>query len=204
MANNHHSSSEDSQESPETSAETKEATPETAEAVDEQKMLEEAQQKAEEYKNLYLRALADVKNSQHRAQLDVQNAHKYGIERLARELLLVVDSLEQGLAVNSQDEALRQGMELTLKMFLDTLDKFGIHPIDPAGQAFNPLQHEAISIQPASSAEEANKVLIVAQKGFTLNERILRPARVIVASANTQDTKMAAATSAEKDTSQQT
>ncbi len=145
--------------------------------------LEEATKKASDNWDLFLRARADCENVQRRATLDVENAHKYGMEKFARELLLVVDSLDQGLvaAENSSDAGLKEGMKLTQKLLLDTLDKFAIKVIDPIDQPFDPAQHEALSTQPSDG--EPNRVLVVFQKGFTLQERILRPARVIVSRA---------------------
>jgi molecular chaperone GrpE len=140
----------------------------------------EAEKKAEDAR---LRGLAEIENIRRRTQLDIDKAYNYSIERLSGELLSVVDSLEQALTVDSSDEPLKQGVQLTLKLLLDILDKFGIQQIDPMGEVFNPTQHEAISLQPTDDANEANKVLLVAQKGFTLKERILRPARVVVANA---------------------
>ncbi|MEY3182676.1 MAG: hypothetical protein RLZ35_661 [Pseudomonadota bacterium] len=145
----------------------------------------EAEKKAEDVR---LRGLAEIENMRRRAQLDIENAHKYSIERLSRELLSVIDSLEQALAVESSDEPLKEGVQLTLKLLLDSLDKFGIQQINPVGEAFNPSQHEAISMQPTQNPTEVNTVLVVAQKGFTLKDRILRPARVVVASAMPQAT----------------
>jgi molecular chaperone GrpE len=155
----------------------------------------EAEKKAEDAR---LRGLAEIENMRRRTQLDIENAHKYSIERLSRELLSVIDSLEQALAVESSDDALKQGIQLTLKLLLDSLDKFGIQQVNPLGETFNPAQHEAISMQPTENAEEANTVLLVAQKGFTLKDRILRPARVVVASAAPQATRMAEAVVGEK------
>lgn len=146
------------------------------------KELEAAKAKAEENLNAYLRVRADIENIQRRAAIDVENTRKYGIERFAREMLVVVDSLEQGLQVadSAKDTAYHEGMALTLKLCLDIFDKFGIKRIDPAmGDAFDPLRHEAISAQVRDDMEP-NKILVVAQKGFILQDRVLRPARVIV------------------------
>ena len=143
----------------------------------------EAEKKAED---LRLRGLAEIENVRRRTQLDIENAHKYSIERLSRELLSVIDSLNQALTVESSDDALKQGVQLTLKLLLDSLEKFGIQQINPLGETFNPAQHEAIAMQPTENAKEANTVLVVAQTGFTLKDRILRPARVVVASAAAQ------------------
>ena len=146
-----------------------------------QAALAQSTEKAEENWQQFLRAKAETENARKRAQLDIENAHKYSIERLARELLAVIDSLEQGLQVKVEGEAaqsLHQGMELTLKLLLGSLDKFGIKPVSPEGQVFNPSLHEALSTAPSDG--EANRVLTVIQKGYSLQERVLRPARVIV------------------------
>lgn len=148
------------------------------------KALEEAQTKSEENWNLFLRTRADMDNLRRRAELDLDNARKYGVERFAREMLSVIDSLEHGLAIaeSEHDAAYRAGMALTLKLCLDIFEKFGIVEINPLGENFDPNKHEAISMQ-VNSEVEPNKILIVAQKGFILNERVLRPARVIVSKA---------------------
>lgn len=145
------------------------------------KALEESKEKAAENWNTYLRARADMDNIQRRAQLDVEKAHKYGVERFAKDMLAVMDCLEQGLQVadSVKDTAYHEGMELTLKLFLDIFDRYGIKQIDPIGESFDPLRHEAISAQ-MNNDVESNKVLVVAQKGFVLHDRVLRPARVIV------------------------
>lgn len=148
------------------------------------KAFEENKNKAEDNWNLYLRARADIENVRRRAQSDIENAHKYSIEKFARELLAVVDSLEHGLAIPVPEDAkaLHEGMELTLKLLLDTLDKYGVKSINPVGETFNPASHEALSMQ-VSNEVEPNKILFVAQKGFLLHDRVIRPARVIVAKA---------------------
>jgi molecular chaperone GrpE len=149
-----------------------------------EKALEEAKQKAEENWNLFLRTRADVDNIRRRAQLDNENARKFAIDKFARELLVVVDSLEHGIQVaeNAGDNAYREGMALTLKLFLDILEKFDVQRIDPKGEVFDPNRHEAISML-ENSEVAPNTVLVVAQAGFVLNDRVLRPARVVVAKA---------------------
>jgi molecular chaperone GrpE len=147
--------------------------------------LEEARKKVTENWELFLRARADGDNLRRRAVMDVESAHKYGIEKFAREMLAVVDSLDHGLSLASKsegDKALREGIELTHKLLIDILDKFGIKKLDPVGESFDPMRHEALSAQPNNEVE-ANKVLMVVQKGFTLHDRLLRPARVIVSKA---------------------
>jgi molecular chaperone GrpE len=143
--------------------------------------LNDAKMKVEENWNLFLRARADLDNYRRRAEIDIENARKYSLERFARELLAVVDSLEHGLAVaeSEHDSAYREGMALTKKLLLDIFEKFGIAQIDPLGEVFDPIKHEAISMQ-ASNEVEPNRVLVVAQKGFMLHDRVLRPARVVV------------------------
>ncbi|MBP9763727.1 MAG: nucleotide exchange factor GrpE [Gammaproteobacteria bacterium] len=151
-------------------------------------LLEEARRKAAENWDLFLRTRADADNIRRRATIDVENAHKYGVERLARELLAVVDSLDHGLAaVNADNNALKEGMELTYKLLLDTLTKFGILAINPVSEPFDPMKHEALTAQVKNDVEP-NTVLIVVQKGFTLQDRLLRPARVIVSKVEASET----------------
>lgn len=147
--------------------------------------LHEAKSKAEENWNLLLRAKAEVENVRRRSALELEKAHKYSIENFAKELIQIVDSLDKGLEIvdngeASQIEAILQGMQLTHKLLLDTLDKFAIKEINPIGQEFDPAKHEALSMQ-ESDEVAPNNVLMVVQKGFSIYERILRPARVIVA-----------------------
>lgn len=147
--------------------------------------LEAAKQKSEENRESYLRTLADMENVRRRAKIDVENAYKYSVEKFAKELVGVIDSLEHGVAVanTEHDNAMREGMELTLKMLLDIFDKFFIKRIEPAvGDSFNPTLHEALSMQPSEDIEP-EKIMFVAQRGFILQERLLRPARVIIAKA---------------------
>lgn len=157
-------------------------TNESLNSADLAKVLEETKNKAEENWNLFLRTRADMDNIRRRADIDVENAKKYGVERFARELLAVIDSLEHGLSVAEtvHDSVYREGMNLTLKLFLDILEKFGVYRITPSkGEALDPSKHEAISMQ-STNELEPNKVLMLAQAGFTLHDRVLRPARVVV------------------------
>ncbi len=148
--------------------------------------LEQAQARADEYRDQALRAQAELENVRRRATNDVESAHKFGLEKFARELLPVRDSLEMGLAAaDGADEAvakLREGTELTLKMFVSAMEKFGIVEVEAEGAPFNPEHHQAMSM--IESAEVApNSVLTVMQKGYLLNDRLLRPAMVVVAKA---------------------
>ena len=141
-----------------------------------------AEAKADENWQRYLRAAAEVENIRKRSARDVENAPKFALERLGKELLAVRDSLEMGLAAseNASVESLIEGSNATLKLLSTTMERFGITVIDPEGEPFDPESHEAISMQPSDDAEPGS-VLVVVQKGYALNGRLLRPAMVIVA-----------------------
>lgn len=146
--------------------------------------LAQAEARAAEHKDLYFRALAELENVRKRAVRDVEQAHKYALEKFAGELVAVKDSLELGLANRSQADAqsVLEGTEATLKLLSKAFEKSGIEELDPSGQPFNPELHEAMAMQD-SADQPANNVLMVVQKGYRLNGRLLRPARVIVARA---------------------
>jgi len=143
---------------------------------------EDLQAKADENWDRYLRAAAEVENIRKRAARDVAHARKYALESFGRELLAVRDSLELGLAAaDSADfDSLLAGSEATLKLLTATLERFGIVEVDPEGEPFDPEFHEAMTMQPSADAEPGS-ILTVIQKGYSLNGRLLRPARVIVA-----------------------
>ncbi len=137
-----------------------------------------------------LRLHADMQNVRRRAEQDVEKAHKYGQEKLVSGLLPVLDNLERALQAVDGDEdakltALRQGVELTLKSFLDCLKKFNVEVLDPVGEPFDPQYHQAMGMQESSTAEP-DTVLAVMQKGYSLNSRVLRPAMVMVSRAPTE------------------
>ena len=163
-------------------------TPETSEAQVPESALTEAQAKADENWNLYLRAAAELDNVRKRAARDVENAHKFALESFGRELLAVVDSLEMGLAAadNADADALREGSEATCKLLKTTLERFGISEVDPEGEPFDPELHEAISMMPSPNTEPGSVAQVI-QKGYALNGRLLRPARVIVAAEAPSD-----------------
>lgn len=164
-----------------------EATAPDADEADGETALAEAQAKAEENWNLYLRAAAELENVRKRAARDVEHAHKFALENFGRELLAVVDSLEMGLAAadSADADALREGSEATIKLLKTTLERFGISEVDPEGEPFDPELHEAMSVMPAPHVEPGSVVQVV-QKGYALNGRLLRPARVIVAAESPQ------------------
>ncbi len=133
-----------------------------------------------------LRVVADLQNVRRRAEQDVEKAHKFALEKFASDLLPVVDSLERGLELSNPDDEsirpMREGIELTLKMFHDTLKRYQLEAIDPHGQPFNAEHHQAMAMQESAEAEP-NSVLKVFQKGYQLNGRLLRPAMVVVSKA---------------------
>ena len=150
--------------------------------------IEALRARAEENWDRYLRAAAELENVRKRAARDVENAHKFALEGFARDLLAVTDSLEMGLdAADTADAAaLREGGEATLKLLQSTLERHGVEVVDPEGEPFDPQLHEAMSMMPSETAEPGS-VLTVVQKGYTLNGRLLRPARVIVAGNRPED-----------------
>lgn len=146
--------------------------------------LARANQQAEENWEKFVRTQAELENLKRRAEKDLQHAHKFGLEKFARELLPVADSLELGLSVETSDtpevHKLREGMDLTLKQLLSSLEKFNVLPIDPLGEKFDPERHQAMAMQPTDEAEP-NTVIKVYQKGYLISDRLLRPAMVVVA-----------------------
>lgn len=151
-----------------------------------QRDLDQALAKADDHWKLYLGAHAEMENLRKRTERDVQNAHKFALERFFSELLPVRDSLELGLAAadDAADVAqLRAGMELTLKQLTAAMEKSGAREVNPAvGVKFNPAEHEAMAMIPTDQ-QEANTIVQVMQKGCRLNERLIRPAKVMVAQA---------------------
>jgi molecular chaperone GrpE len=146
--------------------------------------LADAQAKAKEHYDSYLRAVAEMENVRKRGQRDVESASRYAIERFAGELLDVRDSLELGIAAGAGADPARlvEGMDATLRLVNRAFEKSGISVVDPQGQAFNPEFHEAMVTQPTAD-HPAGTVLAVVQKGYVLNGRLLRPARVVIARA---------------------
>ncbi len=147
-------------------------------------LLEDARAKADDHWNQVLRMQAELENTRRRATADVERAHKFGLEKFATELLPVIDSLEMGLAAaqgsdHEVAQKLHEGTELTLKMFSGVLEKFGVNEVNPLGEPFNPELHQAMSMQP-SDEYEPNTVTAVMQKGYVLNDRLIRPAMVMV------------------------
>lgn len=147
--------------------------------------LAQARAAADEYREQLLRVRAEAENQRKRMERENTNAVKYAAEKVFRDLLAVADSLELGLKAAREAEAgsaVVEGIELTHKQLQDALTRHGVTIVDPAGEAFDPSVHEAVSMVPSNDVAP-NHVLEVVQKGYCLHERVLRPARVVVASA---------------------
>lgn len=144
--------------------------------------LDSEKARADENWDKYLRAAAELENVRKRAARDVENAHKFALERFSSDLLAVCDSLEMALTTGEEADikSLREGNESTLKLLASVMQRFGVEELDPAGEPFDPERHEAMTMQPSETAEPGS-VLSVFQKGYALNGRLLRPARVVVA-----------------------
>jgi len=138
--------------------------------------LNQAKSKAEEHWDLLLRTKAEMENLRRRTQKDLENAHKFGIEKFVTELLPVMDSMQLGLAVEeASTESLKEGMTLTINMVNQMFEKFNIKTVDPMNEKFDPELHQAMTAQPTDEVEP-NTVIAVMQKGYLLNDRLVRPA----------------------------
>ena len=145
--------------------------------------LEAAQAKATENWEHFLRAKAEMDNLRRRSVKDIENAHKFGMEKFVNELIPVIDSMALGLAAeDASAESLREGMELTKNMLDNMMEKLGIEEVDPMNEKFDPEKHQAMSMQPNADVEP-NTVIAVMQKGYLLNDRLIRPAMVMVSKA---------------------
>lgn len=169
-------------------AEAGESTAEAAPEGELTQLLEDARSKADEHWDQLMRTRAELDNLRKRSQRDLENAHKFALERFSQELLQVWDSLELGHQA-AQDEGadvakLREGTELTLKLLTDVMNKQGVEQIDPQDQPFDPEFHQAMTMQERDDVP-ANTVVGVVQKGYTLNGRLLRPAMVMVSKGGT-------------------
>ena len=160
----------------------------TSEDVPEGDQLAQLEAEVEKYKDVALRAEAEMQNLRRRAERDVQNAHKFGTERLLQNLLPVLDSLEKAIEASeaaglSEDDPQLEGIKLCSKLFINVLTKEGIEALDPLGEPFDPNLHEALSMIENPDLEP-NSVMTVIQKGYRLNERLVRPAKVMVSKAS--------------------
>ncbi|WP_343034760.1 nucleotide exchange factor GrpE [Thiomicrorhabdus cannonii] len=157
---------------------------EEAVAGDIEALLSEAREEAAKHRDMALRLQADMENLRRRTRLDIEEARKFALEKFVNALIPAMDSMEMGLDAASKEEAsidsIREGLEMTFKQMLDILQSFNVERVDPKGEKFNPQLHEAMTMVP-SPDHESQTVMDVFQKGYTLNERLVRPARVIVA-----------------------
>ena len=143
------------------------------------------EENAKREQELNLRARAEIDNMRRRAEQDVEKAHKFALEKFAKDILNTIDNLERALATpaNLEDETIKAlfgGVELTLKELLATVARFGVEPVGAVGEIFNPDLHNAISMQ-TSEGFESYQITVVLQKGYLLNGRVIRPAMVMVA-----------------------
>ena len=149
-----------------------------------EQQLEKAQATIQEYWDQIMRLRAEIENNRKRAERDVENAHKYAIKSFVENLLPIIDSMEMGQSAAEADnttlESIREGSDLTMDMFIQVLQKHGLEQIDPMGEKFDPERHQAISMIEVKGSK-SNTVIEVMQKGFALNERLVRPAMVVVA-----------------------
>ena len=157
-----------------------------------QQQLTAALAAAQQEKERSLRAAAEMENLRRRAAMDVEKAHKFALEKFAGELLPVIDSLERALEMSDRENDLLkptlEGVELTLRSMLNVVGKFGVLPIDPQGEPFDPNRHQAMSMVENPNVAP-NTVLAVMQKGYELNGRVIRPAMVMLAKAPSVDVK---------------
>lgn len=150
-----------------------------------QELEEQLSESTKKEQEITLRARAEIENVRRRAEQDVEKAHKFALEKFAKDILNTIDNLERALIVpvNTQDEgvqALYDGVQLTLKELLATVSRFGVEPVGEVGEVFNPDLHQAISMQPTEGFT-SNQITAVLQKGYLLNGRVIRPAMVMVA-----------------------
>lgn len=157
-----------------------------ADAVSAEAELVKAREELAAAKDQVLRAQAEMQNIRRRAEQDVEKAHKFALDRFAGDIVVVADNLERALGTidrgDERQKPVAEGIELTLKSLLDTLQKHGVQQLDPRGEPFNPQEQEAIAMVP-NPAMEPGSVMDVMQKGYTLNGRVIRPARVVVVKA---------------------
>lgn len=157
---------------------------EAAVKVDVEALVENAQLEADKQKELALRTMADMENLRRRTRMDIESAHKFALDKFVKELIPVIDSMEMGIDAAKKEEAsaesIREGLGMTFKLFLDVMEKFNVERINPEGEKFDPKLHEAMTMVP-SPDHESQAVIEVFQKGYVLNERLIRAARVIVA-----------------------
>ncbi len=174
---------------PDEQAQLEDVIPEAAEVeADEEEsielQLEKAQETIKDYWDQMMRLRAEIDNNRKRAERDLENAHKYALKSFVEALLPIVDSMEMGQTAAAADnatlESIREGSALTMNMFIQVLERNGLEQIDPLGEKFDPEKHQAMSMIEKENAETTT-IIEVMQKGFLLNDRLVRPAMVVVA-----------------------
>lgn len=169
----------------ETEAETEDAPVEEVVVLNNDEQVEQAQEALAQIKEQMIRDQAETQNIRKRLQRDVENARKYALEKFAEDLLPVIDNLERAMTSAGDSEEVKpvlEGLELTLKSFVDALAKYNVEQIDPHGEPFDPQLHQAMTMVPNPDLEP-NSVMDVVQKGYSLNGRLVRPAMVVVSKA---------------------
>ncbi|MEO9524377.1 MULTISPECIES: nucleotide exchange factor GrpE [Marinobacter] len=172
-----------------TEAAAEEAQAENEVVEGEESEVEVLRAQVKEAQEQMLRSQAEMQNVRRRAEIDVEKAHKFALEKFVKELLPVADSLEKAVESTEGKEndgelvaSIREGVDMTLNLFMNSLGKFNVEQLNPVGEPFDPQQHEAMSMVPSPDAEP-NSIVAVVQKGYLLNGRVVRPAMVVVAKA---------------------
>ena len=146
-----------------------------------EELLTAAKEENAKLQDLYLRALAEAENARRRAEDAVEKAHKFGVEKFAKNLLPVLDSLEKALELSKDPEdPVMQGVQATYRQFVQAMEKSGMTEINPVGEKFDPTRHQAIAMVPAQEGQTSGQVAQVFQRGWLISERVLRAAMVSV------------------------
>lgn len=146
-----------------------------------EELLAAARDENAKLQDLYMRALAEAENARRRAEEAVEKAHKFGVEKFAKNLIPVLDSLEKALELNTNaDDPMMQGVQATYRQFIQAMEKSGVTEINPVGEKFDPTQHQAIAMVPAQEGQTSGQVAQVFQRGWLINGRVLRAAMVSV------------------------
>ena len=146
-----------------------------------EELLAAARDENAKLQDLYMRALAEAENARRRAEEAVEKAHKFGVEKFAKNLIPVLDSLEKALELNTNaDDPMMQGVQATYRQFVQAMEKSGVTEINPVGEKFDPTQHQAIAMVPAQEGQTSGQVAQVFQRGWLISGRVLRAAMVSV------------------------
>lgn len=158
-----------------------EATDQAPQEPSVEELLAAAKEENTKLQDLYMRALAEAENARRRAEESVEKAHKFGVEKFAKNLLPVLDSLEKALELSQNpDDPMIQGVQATYRQFVQAMQKSGMTEIDPVGEKFDPTRHQAIAMVPAQEGQVSGQVAQVFQRGWLISDRVLRAAMVSV------------------------